>query len=110
MLESLTIIITVIVVVGIVITATSRNDSFLMVSGMMIASFGATALYWVAKNVAPHLQGDSKIEWLYKPLASLPVWLGHMGIGATIALWVVAVTFMVDDFVHLPRRKKGGRI
>ena len=103
MLESLTIIITVIVVVGIVITATSRNDSFLMVSGMMIASFGATALYWVAKNVAPHLRKDSTIGWLYKPIAGLPVWLGHMGIGATIALWVVA------DFVHLPRRKKGGR-
>jgi len=109
MLESLTIIITVIVVVGIVITATSRNDSFLMVSGMMIASFGTTALYWTARAVAPHLQGDSKIEWLYKPLASLPEWMGHAGLGATVALWVVAVVFLVDDFVHLPRRQKGGR-
>ena len=109
MLESLTIIITVIVVAGIVITATSRNDSFLMVSGMMIASFGTTALYWVAKNVAPHLRKDSTIGWLYKPIASLPEWMGHAGLGATAVLWVLAIVFLVDDYIHLSRRKGGRR-
>ena len=56
MLEGLTIIIATIIVLGVVIITTSRDDSFLMVSGMMIASFGATALYWVAKNW-PHISG-----------------------------------------------------
>ncbi|QHU90485.1 hypothetical protein GWK74_03060 [Candidatus Saccharibacteria bacterium oral taxon 488] len=108
MLEGLTIIIATIIVLGVVIITTSRDDSFLMVSGMMIASFGATALYWVAKNVAPHLRRDSTIGWLYKPIASLPEWMGHAGLGATAVLWILAIVFLVDDYIHLPRRRKGG--
>ena len=108
MLEGLTIIIATIIVLGVVIITTSRDDSFLMVSGMMIASFGATALYWVAKNVAPHLRRDSTIGWLYKPIASLPEWMGHAGLGATAVLWILAIVFLVDDDIHLPRRRKGG--
>ena len=108
MLEGLTIIIATIIVLGVVIITTSRDDSFLMVSGMMIASFGATALYWVAKNVAPHLRRDSTIGWLYKPIASLPEWMGHAGLGATAVLWILAIVFLVDDDIHLPRRRTGG--
>lgn len=110
MLEGLTIIIGVTIVLGIVITATSRDDSFLMVSGMMITVFGLTALYWTTKSVAPHLRKDSTIGWLYKPIASLPEWVGHAGLGATAVLWVLSIVFLVDDFAHLPRRKKGGRL
>ena len=109
MLEGLTIIIGVTIVLGIVITATSRDDSFLMVSGMMITVFGLTALYWTTKAVAPHLRKDSTIGWLYKPIASLPEWVGYVGVATTAILWVVSVALLVDDFAHLPRRRKGGR-
>lgn len=107
MLEGLTIIIGVTIVLGIVITATSRDDRFLMVSGMMFAAFGVTALFWVAKAVGPYLRVSEGIGWFYRPLANLPEWIGYAGIATTALLWTVAVAFLVDDFVHLPRRKGG---
>ena len=110
MLEWLTIIIATIIVLGGILIATSKGDHFVLVGGMMITVFGLTALYWTTKSVAPHLRKDSTLGWLYKLIASLPEWVGHVGFGATVALWAVAVVFMVDDFVHLPRRKKGGRV
>lgn len=108
MLEGLTIIIIASIVMGIVTTMTSAGDKFTMVSGVMFTIFGLTALYWTAGAVAPHLRKDSTVGWLYKPLASLPEWVGYIGAAITAILWVVAVALLVDDFVHLPRRK-GGR-
>lgn len=111
MLEGLTIIIGVIIVLGGILIATSKGDSFVLVSGMIITTFGSTALYWIAKATAPYLREEAEsIRWLYKPLASLPEWVGHIGVATTAILWVASVALLVDDFAHLPRRKKGGRI
>ena len=108
MLEWLTILIIGAIMMGIMI-AMAADDKFTAVSGVMFTVFGLTALFWTARAVNPRLHEDSAVSWLYKPLASLPEWVGYAGIGATVALWVVAVTFLVDDFAHLPRRKGGNR-
>lgn len=107
-LEILTIIIIAAILAGIM-TAVAADDNFTAVSGVMFTVFGFTALFWAAKAVAPYLRKDSAIGWLYKPLATLPEWVGYIGAAITVVLWVVAVALLVDDFVHLPRRQKGGR-
>lgn len=109
MLEGLTILIVGAIMMGIM-TAMAADDKFTAVSGVMFTIFGTTSLFWTAKGTIQYLRDDSSLLWLYKPLADLPEWVGHAGIGATVALWAVAVAFLVDDFAHLPRRKKGGRI
>ena len=109
MLTGLTIVIGVTIVLGIVITATSRDDGFTAVSGLMFAIFGTTSLFWVAKAVGPYFRVSEGIGWFYRPLATLPEWVGYMGAAITAILWVVSVTLLVDDFAHLPRRRKGGR-
>ncbi|QHU92199.1 hypothetical protein GWK76_02615 [Candidatus Saccharibacteria bacterium oral taxon 488] len=109
-LEILTILIIAAIVMGIMTSVASAGDKFTMVSGVMFTIFGLTALYWTAGAVAPHLHKDSTVSWLYKPLASLPEWVGYVGAAITVVLWVMAIALLVDDFVHLPRRKKGGRI
>lgn len=108
MLEGLTIIIIAAIVMGIVTTMASMNDKFIMTSGIMFATFGITALFWVAKAITP-LRKDPAVGWLYRPLADMPEWIGYAGIATTAILWVVSVALLVDDFAHLPRRKKGGR-
>ena len=110
MLEGLTIIIIASIVMGIVTTMASAGDKFARMSGVMFATFGVTALFWVAKAVGPYLRVSEGIGWFYRPLANLPEWIGYAGIAITAILWVVSVALLVDDFVHLPRRKKGGRI
>ena len=111
MLEGLTIIIGLVIVTGGALIATSKDNNFILVSGMMTSALGLTALYWVAKATAPYLREEAEsIRWLYKPLASLPEWVGYVGVAITAILWIVSVALLVDDFVHLPRRKKGGRL
>ena len=108
MLTGLTIVIGVTIVLGIVITATSRDDGFTAVSGLMFAIFGTTSLFWIAKGTIQYLSKDSSLLWLYKPIAALPEWVGYVGVAITAILWVVAVALLVDDYIHLPRRRKGG--
>lgn len=110
MLEWLTIIIITSIVMGIVTTMASAGDKFARMSGVMFATFGVTALFWVARVTTPYLRADSTVRWLYKPLADMPEWIGCAGIAITVILWIVSVALLVDDFAHLPRRKKGGRI
>lgn len=110
MLEGLTIIIGVIIVLGGILVLTSENDSLALTNGIMFAVFGATALFWTARGTVQYLRDDSDLLWLYGPLASLPEWVGYIGLAVTAGLLILSVVFLVDDFVHLPRRKKGGRI
>ena len=107
MLEALTIIIIAAIVLGAVTSMASMNDKFTTVSGLMFTVFGFTALFWVARVTTPYLRNASLL-WLYKPISALPEWLGYTGIAVTAVLWVLAIVFLVDDFVHLPRRRKGG--
>ena len=108
MLEGLTIIIGVIIVLGIVMIMTSEGDSLPLVNGMVFATFGATALFWVARGTIQYLPSNSSLLWLYRPLATLPEWVGYVGLAVTAGLLILSVVFLVDDFAHLPRRK-GGR-
>ena len=108
MLEGLTIIIIGAIMMGIMTSVASAGDKFTMVSGVMFTIFGTTALFWVAKAVNP-LRKDPAVGWLYRPLADMPEWIGYAGIAITAVLWVLSIVFLVDDFAHLPRRKKGGR-
>lgn len=108
MLAGLTIIIIAAILVGIM-TAMAADDKFTAVSGVMFTVFGVTSLFWTARSTIQYLSKDEPLLWLYKPLASLPEWVGYMGAAITVVLWVMAITLLVDDFVHLPRRKKGGR-
>lgn len=108
MLEGLTIIIIASIVMGVVTTMASTGDKFARMSGVMFATFGVTALFWVVKAVTP-LRKDSAVSWLYRPLADMPEWIGYVGIAVTAVLWVLAIVFLVDDFAHLPRRKGGRR-
>lgn len=108
MLEVLTIIIIAATIVGIVTSVASKGDEFIMTSGIMFTAFGLTALFWVAKAVGPYLRVSEGTGWFYRPLATLPEWIGYAGIATTAILWVVSVALLVDDFAHLPRRK-GGR-
>ncbi|WLD46898.1 hypothetical protein [Candidatus Nanosynbacter lyticus] len=108
MLGGLTIIIIASIVLGAVTSVASKSDEFIMTSGIMFTVFGLTALFWVARVTTPYLRKDSGLLWLYKPLASLPEWMGHAGLGATAVLWILAIVFLVDDYIHLPRRRKGG--
>ena len=107
MLEGLTIIIIASTIIGIVTSVASKGDEFIMTSGIMFTVFGLTALFWVAKAVGPYLRASEGIEWFYRSLATLPEWIGYTGIAITAILWVVSVALLVDDFVHLPRRRKG---
>ena len=109
MLEGLTIIIIASIVMGIVTTMASAGDKFARMSGVMFATFGATSLLWVARVTTPYLRKDSGLLWLYRPLADMPEWIGYVGIAITVVLWVMAVALLVDDFVHLSRRKGGRR-
>ena len=109
-LEILTILIAAAILMGIMTSAASAGDKFTMVGGIMFATFGATAMFWVARVTTPYLRKDAGLLWLYGPLATLPEWVGYTGIAVTAVLWVLAIVFLVDDFAHLPRRKKGGRI
>lgn len=109
MLEGLTIIIIAATIIGIMTSVASKDDKFIMTSGIMFAIFGITALFWVAKAITP-LRKDPAVGWLYRPLADMPEWIGCAGIAITVILWIVSVALLVDDFVHLPRCKKGGRI
>lgn len=108
MLEWLTVIIIAAIIAGIM-TTVAADDKFTTVSGVMFTVFGLTALFWTARAVNPRLHEDSAVSWLYKPLASLPEWVGYVGVATTAILWVVSVALLVDDFAHLPRRRKGGR-
>ena len=110
MLTGLTIIIAIVIVLGVVMIVTSERESLLMINGMMFAIFGATALFWIAKGTIRYLRDSSDLLWLYRPLATLPEWVGYVGLAVTAGLLILSVVFLVDDFVHLPRRKKGGRI
>lgn len=109
MLEALTIIIIAAIVLGAVTSMASMNDKFTTVSGLMFTVFGFTALFWTAKAVGPYLRVSEGIGWFYRPLANLPEWIGYAGVATTALLWTVAVAFLVDDFVHLPRQKGGRR-
>lgn len=109
MLEGLTIIIGVIIVLGVVMIMTSEGDSLPLVNGMVFATFGATALFWTAKGTIQYLSKDSSLLWLYKPISTLPEWAGYVGLAVTAGLLIVSIAFLVDDFVHLPRRKGGSR-
>lgn len=104
MLEWLTILIIGAIMMGIM-TAMAADDKFTAVSGAMFTVFGFTALFWTAKAVGPYLRVSEGIGWFYRPLANLPEWIGYAGIATTALLWTVAVAFLVDDFVHLPRQK-----
>lgn len=108
MLEGLTIIIGLVIVTGGALIATSKDNNFGLVSGMMTSALGLTALFWVARVTTPFLRADSTVRWLYKPLADMPEWVGYTGAAITATLWVVAVALLVDDYIHLPRRQKGG--
>lgn len=108
MLVGLTIIIAIIIILGIVIVTTSEGESLPLTNGMMFATFGATALFWIARVTTPYLRKDTGLLWLYKPIATLPEWVGYVGVATTAILWVVAVALLVDDYIHLPRRRKGG--
>ncbi len=76
MLEGLTIIIVGAIMMGIMTSVTSAGDKFTMVGGIMFATFGATAMFWVAKAVGPYLRVSEGIGWFYRPLANLPEWIG----------------------------------
>ena len=108
MLTGLTIIITIVIVLGIVMIVTSERESLLMVNGMMFAIFGATALFWVARGTIRYLRNDSDLLWLYRPISTLPEWLGYVGLAVTAGLLVITIALLVDDYIHLPRRQKGG--
>ena len=108
MLEGLTIIIGVIIVLGGILVLTSENDSLALTNGIMFTVFGATALFWAARGTIQYLSKDSSLLWLYKPLATLPEWVGYVGLTVTAGLLIISIAFLVDDFVHLPRRQKGG--
>lgn len=109
MLEGLTIIICLVIIIGGILIATSKDDHFALAGGMMFAIFGATALFWVARGTIRYLSKDSSLLWLYRPLATLPEWVGYVGLAVTAGLLILSVVFLVDDFVHLPRRKGGRR-
>lgn len=108
MLTGLTIIIAIVIVLGVVMIVTSEGESLPLTNGMMFATFGATALFWIARVTTPYLRKDAGLLWLYKPISTLPEWAGYVGIAITATLWVVAVALLVDDYIHLPRRRKGG--
>lgn len=108
MLEWLTILIIGAIMMGIM-TAMAADDKFTAVSGVMFTVFGATSLFWTAKGTIQYLSKDSSLLWLYGPLATLPEWVGYTGAAITVVLWVMAVALLVDDFVHLSRRKGGRR-
>lgn len=110
MLVGLTIIIATIIALGVVMIMTSEGDSLPLVNGMIFATFGATALFWIAKGTVQYLRGDgSGLLWLYRPLATLPEWVGYIGMATTAGLLVISIALLVDDYIHLPRRRKGGR-
>ena len=110
MLAGLTIIIATIIALGVVIIVTSENDKLILTNGVMFTIFGATALFWVAKGTIQYLHQGSSLLWLYRPISTLPEWVGYVGLAVTAALLILSIVFLVDDFIHLPRRKKGGRI
>ncbi|QCT40804.1 hypothetical protein FBF24_02795 [Candidatus Saccharibacteria bacterium oral taxon 488] len=107
MLEGLTIIIGVIIVLGGILVLTSENDSLALTNGIMFTTLGLTALFWTARGTVQYLSKDSSLLWLYRPLATLPEWVGYVGLAVTAGLLILSVVFLVDDFVHLPRRKGG---
>ncbi|QJU08447.1 hypothetical protein FBF28_02625 [Candidatus Saccharibacteria bacterium oral taxon 488] len=108
MLTGLTIIIAIVIVLGVVMIVTSEGESLPLTNGMMFATFGATALFWIARVTTPYLRKDAGLLWLYKPISTLPEWVGYVGLAVTAGLLILSVVFLVDDFVHLPRRRKGG--
>lgn len=110
MLVGLTIILAMIIVVGVVMIMTSEGDSLPLVNGMMFTVFSTTALFWTARGTVQYLPSNSSLLWLYKPISTLPEWAGYVGLAVTAALLILSIVFLVDDFIHLPRRKKGGRI
>ena len=108
MLVGLTIILAVIVVVGVVMIMTSENDKLILTNGIMFAVFGMTAIFWTARGTIQYLSKDESLLWLYKPISTLPEWAGYVGLAVTAALLILSIVFLVDDFIHLPRRRKGG--
>ena len=107
--EILTIIIAMIIIVGVTLVMLSRYDSLLTVNGAMLTTFGLTVLFWTARGNVSYIRESSAVRWLYKPLADLPEWVGYTGLAVTAGLLVASIAFLVDDFVHLPRRKGGNR-
>ncbi len=109
MLEILTIIIATIIVLGGILVLTSEDDSLVLVNGIMFVTFGVTALFWTARGTVQYLSKDPSLLWLYRPLATLPEWVGYTGMATTAGLLVISIALLVDDYIHLPRRQKGGR-
>ena len=106
MLEGLTIIVLATALTGAIIFMTRDGSVFIGLTGLMLFFVGVTALLAVAKD---HYPQTSTLEWLYQPLSEVPSWLIVVNLVLIVVLLVAIIFTLVDDLVHLPRRKGGNR-
>ena len=67
----------------------------MMMIGMISTTFGLTIMFCTVKEFTPYLREGSVIKWLCKPIATIPEWVGWLGLVATTVLLVVDVILLV---------------
>ena len=90
--------------------ALTSDDTFGRATGSAMAVFGVTAFIAVGKTSEKDGYTPSLLKFIFRPFADMPDWVLIGGISIAVVLAAIATFALVDDFVHLPRRKKGGRI
>lgn len=109
MIEGLTIIITILVAAAMALALIS-DDTFGKATGLAMAVFGITAFIAVGKTSEKEGYTPSLLKFFFRPFAEVPDWVLIGGISIAAVLAAIATFALVDDYIHLPRRKKGGRI
>ena len=106
----LTVLAIVVISTGLTLVVGSGGDRLLKVTSTLLFVTGAMILLALGRGY-PLLKEEYRtrtLQWLYEPLKGTPDWVLWGGILTMGVLIGLSVLCLVDDFVHLPRRK-GGR-
>lgn len=110
MLEVLLVIIVVFTAAGASLAIAASGDTFVRLSGMAMATLGITAFCRIGTLLERGRATPPWLEPFFRPFADVPDYFTVAGLTAAGTMAVAAIVALVDDYIHLPRRKKGGRI